>query len=168
MQAEAPHHVCSAQGFGLDADDVCLACEARKLRPLSRAECIEVDKATGITPLRVCRDASCTLPHEHEAHDKQYDIRARLEKVASILGERGSSRDMPKGERSMARAVRIFNAASGRDLSAAEGWLFMIALKLSRRQAGKYKEDDYDDLVGYSVLFAEESAQEHEARKQTQ
>ena len=115
--------------------------------------------------LRTCGDPNCTLPHEHEAHDKVYDVRAHLSRVGELIGERGQTRDLAKGERSMARCVRIFNAATGRDLSAREGWLFMLSLKLARMGAGKYKRDDYDDHTGYSALMAEEAEREHE--KQT-
>jgi hypothetical protein len=136
----------------------------KRTRALTRAECMEVDKRTGITPLRLCRDPACVLPHEHEAHDKVYDIAAHLDRVRAILCERGTTRDKPGGERSMARCVRIYNAMTGRDLTAADGWRFMLALKLARMSTGKYKADDYDDLSGYSALLAEEARAESAAR----
>lgn len=83
-------------------------------------------------------------------------IDERLAKVAGIIAERGTSRDLPRGERSIAKACAIFNAITGHSLSVPDGWRFMIALKLARMSAGKYKEDDYDDLIGYSALLAEE------------
>lgn len=119
-------------------------------------------------PMRLCRDESCTLPHEHEAHDKVYDIGAHLDRVRGILVERGTTRDKPGGERSMARCVRIFNAMAGRDLTAADGWRFMIALKLARMSTGKYKPDDYDDHTGYSALLAEEARAEHLSQQRPQ
>jgi hypothetical protein len=83
------------------------------------------------------------------------------------LQERGSSRDLPQGERSMTRAVRIFNATTtGTQLSVADGWRFMLSLKLARMMAGKYKEDDYDDLIGYAALLAEEEAAAQEKEQQ--
>lgn len=82
----------------------------------------------------------------------------RIHKVADILQERGTSRDLPQGERSMPRAVAIFNAMTRGAMSVADGWRFMLALKLARMMAGKYKEDDYDDLIGYAALLAEEVA----------
>jgi len=116
-------------------------------------------------PLRQCTDEHCTLPHAHEAHDKAYSVSAHLDRVKGIIGERGATRDKPGGERSMARCVRIFNAKTNRDLSAAEGWIFMMSLKESRMATGKYKADDYDDLTGYSALLAEEARAENDARK---
>jgi hypothetical protein len=82
-------------------------------------------------------------PHEH------------LDAVKGIIEQRGKERDLPEGERSMERAVAIFNVMTGRDLWEAEGWKFMMALKLSRQQAGSFKLDDYHDLIGYAALLAE-------------
>jgi hypothetical protein len=116
--------------------------------------------------LRACRDRACKIPHEHEAHDKVYDVTEHLDAVRAVIGERGNTRDLAKGERSMARCVRAFNAVTGRDLSAREGWLFMACLKLARMQTGRYKQDDYLDHTGYSALMAEEARREHEKGKQ--
>lgn len=85
----------------------------------------------------------------------------RLARASNILKERGTSRDLQDGERSMVRCVRIFNAMTDHTISTADGWRFMIALKLSRMAAGKYKEDDYDDLIGYAALLAEETGIEN-------
>lgn len=60
----------------------------------------------------------------------------------------------------MAKTCSIFAAITGHQISVADGWRFMIALKLARMSTGKYKEDDYDDLIGYSALLAEEKAGE--------
>lgn len=89
----------------------------------------------------------------------------RLQRAAEILRERGESRDLNEGERSMQRCVRIFNAITGQAMSVSDGWRFMIALKLARMMAGKYKEDDYDDLTGYSALLAEEAHKEAENKE---
>ncbi len=78
-----------------------------------------------------------------------------LLKAREHLKDRAATRDRDDGERSMARTVRIFNAARGRDLTEEEGWLFMIALKIARSQAGGYNADDYDDLAAYSALLGE-------------
>lgn len=79
----------------------------------------------------------------------------KLQKAARILEDRGKERDLPDGERSMERAIGAFNALTGARLTEADGWLFMICLKASRSLAGTYKEDDYDDLIGYAALRAE-------------
>ncbi len=71
------------------------------------------------------------------------------------LEDRAASRDSEAGERSMARTVAIFNAASGHRLSEREGWLFMVALKIARSQGGGHNPDDYEDLAAYAALFGE-------------
>lgn len=116
--------------------------------------------------LRPCTDPDCGLPDEHEAHDKQYNVSDLLAKVNAVIGERGKTRDLAKGERSMARCVRMFNAATGGHMSARDGWLFMVCLKIARMGAGAYKEDDYIDGTGYFALMGEEARTEHLAQKE--
>lgn len=77
-----------------------------------------------------------------------------LRTAAEVLIDRGKSRDDGQ-ERSMARAVRTFNAMTGHELTEEEGWLFMRYLKDSRSRSGEYNRDDYVDGVGYAVLQAE-------------
>lgn len=78
-----------------------------------------------------------------------------IDNGAKTLGDRGQLRDQPQGERSMAAVVRVWNALTGKDMTEAEGWEFMIALKLVRARQGKFHEDDYIDMVGYSGLLGE-------------
>lgn len=78
-----------------------------------------------------------------------------IEAGAKTLGDRGQLRDQPQGERSMAALIRTFNALTGRDLTEAEGWEFMICLKLVRGRQGKFHLDDYVDAVGYAALLGE-------------
>ncbi len=68
---------------------------------------------------------------------------------------RAELRDLPNGERSMARTVRMFNAYSDVCLTEAEGWMFMQCLKMARHAAGAYHKDDLDDLSGFTDLLAE-------------
>lgn len=75
------------------------------------------------------------------------------------LTTRASTYDSPAGERSIAKAAAIFNAATGRDLSPRDGWLFMIALKLARSTQPGHNADDYEDLAAYAALYGEEAAQ---------
>ena len=76
-------------------------------------------------------------------------------KALEALQDRAACRDKPNGERSMARAVKIFNAMTDADLTETEGWKFMIALKLSRTEQGTFVMDDYIDLAGYAGLAGE-------------
>jgi hypothetical protein len=85
-----------------------------------------------------------------------------LGRAAALLHERGQSYDKPQGERSMARTVSAFNAITGRDLTEAEGWLFMQQLKQVRlfTRSG-YHADSAEDNIAYAALMAE--AKEREA-----
>lgn len=80
------------------------------------------------------------------------------------IGDRALERDQPDGERTSARAVRIFNAITARTgpaaLTALDGWLFLAALKLARSQQGRFKLDDYVDLAAYAALAGECAATE--------
>jgi hypothetical protein len=85
-----------------------------------------------------------------------------LGRAAALLHERGQSYDKPQGERSMARTVSAFNTITGRDLTEAEGWLFMQQLKQVRlfTRSG-YHADSAEDNIAYAALMAE--AKEREA-----
>lgn len=78
-----------------------------------------------------------------------------LDSAAETLCQRGEKRDSDAGERSMHRIVSVFNALTGHRLTEAEGWKFMLCLKLARAEAGKFDPDDYVDLIGYAALLAE-------------
>lgn len=82
-------------------------------------------------------------------------LRAGAEAIAAKAVER----DQPLGERTAARAARIFNAITGRHgvggLNEHEAWLFMVALKLARAQQGAFQLDDYVDGAAYIALAGE-------------
>lgn len=85
-----------------------------------------------------------------------------LLEAADTIGARAAERDRAEGERSMRRAVRLFNelrAGTGVNASGAlterEGWLFMACIKLARMQGGKYRRDDYVDGAAYIALAGE-------------
>ena len=82
-----------------------------------------------------------------------------LAAAAAAIESRAAQRDQPDGERVAARAVRIFNAITGRygtaELDPLEGWLFMIALKLARSRQGNFHLDDYIDMAAYAALAGE-------------
>lgn len=79
-----------------------------------------------------------------------------LLEAADTLQDRGKERDKPGGERSMYRAVQIFNAIHPESaLTEIQGWRFMQCLKLAREVQGGFKEDDYLDGIGYAALKAE-------------
>lgn len=110
-----------------------------------------------------------------EGHETEYDLVAEapdenrtartdvskktaadyLRIAEAIMQERGEQYDSPKGERSMGKTVAAFNTITGRDLTEAEGWLFMSVLKKVRQYQGSPHEDSCEDDVAYAALFAE-------------
>jgi hypothetical protein len=74
---------------------------------------------------------------------------------------RAKEYDQPEGERSMGKTVEAFNSITGRDLTEAEGWLFMEILKNVRMfQAPGYHADSAEDCIAYAALKAEAKANE--------
>lgn len=86
-----------------------------------------------------------------------------LDEAAGAIRQRAASRDLPQGERSMARTVAAFNAMTGRNLTETEGWLFMVQLKAARATAGAFNRDDYVDMAGYAALAGESAAKDARA-----
>lgn len=84
-----------------------------------------------------------------------------LGRAAALVHERGQNYDKPEGDRSMGRTVAAFNAITGRDLSEAEGWLFMQQLKQVRlfTRSG-YHADSAEDNIAYAALMAEAKERE--------
>ena len=78
-----------------------------------------------------------------------------LDDAQKAIGNRAAERDKPSGERSMLAAVAAFNAMTGHELTEREGWLFMVMLKASRAQAGRFRADDYIDGAAYFALAGE-------------
>lgn len=80
-----------------------------------------------------------------------------LTQAAAVLTERGKQYDQPGGERSMGKAITMFNAATGRNLRESEGWLLLELLKIVRdcNTPDKPHEDSLLDGVAYSALKAE-------------
>lgn len=80
---------------------------------------------------------------------------ALLQKSVATLQSRGEQRDKPTGERSMGEIVKLFNTYTGQTISEADGWAFMIFLKMVRGKQGKFNEDDYIDGASYFALLGE-------------
>lgn len=102
-----------------------------------------------------------SIKDENEALNEALHVPApkaaeMLGRAAALLHERGQNYDKPEGERSMGRTVAAFNAITGRDLSEAEGWLFMQQLKQVRlfTRSG-YHVDSAEDNIAYAALMAE-------------
>lgn len=81
---------------------------------------------------------------------------ALLTQAAKHMADRAATYDKPEGERSMAATVAAFNAHTGRNLTEAEGWLFMVNLKIVRdNQRPDAHRDSCEDLVAYGALYGE-------------
>lgn len=74
------------------------------------------------------------------------------------MTDRAKTYDKPQGERSMEATVKMFNTLKGTKLSAADGWEFMVLLKLVRANQGDFKSDNYEDLVAYAALAGEQAS----------
>lgn len=91
-----------------------------------------------------------------------------LKRAAQLLQERGQQYDATSDEapheareRSMARTVETFNALHGTRLTEAQGWSFMLCLKLVRLFcAPGFHADSADDAVAYAALLGEGKARE--------
>lgn len=79
-----------------------------------------------------------------------------LEKCVHIQNERAKEYNSPEGERSMDTMVEAFNALTGHKLSVADGWLFMMVLKLVRGRSSPGHVDSAVDLASYASLYGEE------------
>lgn len=84
-----------------------------------------------------------------------------LNEAVQIMSERGKSYDKSGGqaERSMPKIVAMFNALTGHELTAAQGWKFMACLKLARSEQGEHREDNYLDGAAYFALAGEEAGE---------
>ena len=76
-----------------------------------------------------------------------------IDQSKAILEARAVERDVDK-ERSMVRIVNTFNALTDLNLTVADGWSFMLILKLVRNNT-KYQEDSIIDLISYAALLGE-------------
>jgi hypothetical protein len=86
----------------------------------------------------------------------EYTAESFLKEAALILLQRGKAYDNPAGERSMAKTVTLFNIRTGKNLTEAEGWIFLGYLKDVRQDsAGGAHYDSAIDRVNYSLLEAE-------------
>lgn len=80
---------------------------------------------------------------------------AILHAASGHMAARAKQYDCPGGERSMAAAVEAFNALTGHRLTEAQGWMFMVCLKLSRSQTAPRHADNYEDGCAYIALQGE-------------
>ena len=92
----------------------------------------------------------------------EYTAESFLAEAARILAGRGKAYDSPTGERSMAKTVAMFNLRTGKELTEAEGWIFLGYLKDVRQDsAGGAHHGSAVDRINYSLLEAEARFREH-------
>lgn len=84
-----------------------------------------------------------------------------LQAAAKHMADRAKTYDKPEGERSMGKAVAMFNACTERGLTEAEGWLLLQCLKDVRLfQRPGYHADSAEDCIAYAALKAEAKSAE--------
>lgn len=77
---------------------------------------------------------------------------------------RGETRDAPDGK-PMAKAVAMFNALRGDDMTEAEGYQFLELLKMARASQGRFCIDDYVDGAAYAAMAGEAAAERNESKE---
>ena len=85
-----------------------------------------------------------------------------LETSAATLIRCGKKYDSTgnNSERVMDRIVDMFNAATGHELSEAQGNIFMVCLKVVRSETSTYHDDDhYIDGVNYFAMAGEAASE---------
>lgn len=83
---------------------------------------------------------------------------AILQCAISVMEERAKQYDKPEGERSVPAVVDAFNAITGHQLTHAQGWQFLLLLKVVRAQTarGQALADSVEDAAAYAALMGEE------------
>lgn len=82
-----------------------------------------------------------------------------LDKAAGHMRDRASTYDSAKGERSMGKAVAMFNACHGTQLTEEQGWHLMELVKHVRYfTAPDYHADSVEDGAAYAALRGEAGA----------
>lgn len=85
-----------------------------------------------------------------------------LKAAIGHMEDRAATYDKPEGERSMPATVAAFNALTGHELTAEQGWLFMTVLKLCRTQQGGFRADNYEDGAAYFALMGEQACEDRQ------
>lgn len=84
-----------------------------------------------------------------------------LTSAAGHVKAREDVYDRAAGEKSMARAVKAFNAIHGTHLTTAQGWHFMAMVKSSRFfSQDTFHRDSGEDATAYMALMSEARAME--------
>ena len=140
-----------------------------KIKPASRGDMVvesegfqelqdKIEKGYEMNPEQfdVTDNASEHFEELKDNLEHNIDAVGILKKSCEHLSDRASSYDK-NGGRSIPRIVKSFNAVTGHNLTAEQGWLFMSLVKIVRTQQGDYRADNYEDLAAYSALMGEQA-----------
>lgn len=127
--------------------------------PVSISEQAESPLCSGVDPFSDKSKEEVAPPGKETAEKAVVSAEDILDKAIEILAQRAKGRDVKK-ERSLPRAVAIFNAVTGIGLTEAQGAVFMVCLKLARAhgaiaETGPYNDDDVLDGINYLALMGE-------------
>ena len=81
-----------------------------------------------------------------------------LQAAGKHMQDRSATFDKPQGERSIPATVQAFNAVTGHQLTAEQGWIFVMLLKAVRSQQGDFLVDSYEAGAAYFALAGEQAA----------
>lgn len=90
-----------------------------------------------------------------------------LSAASSHIGQRAETYDSPEGERSAPRAAAIFNAWTGKNITADDIIRVLIAVKMARNHQSPGHQDTIEDLPAYFALLGEACIKAAEAAANT-
>lgn len=96
--------------------------------------------------------------NDGEHYERPVSAKDILNAAASHTQDRAATYDKPAGERSMGKAVAMFNILTDNEITEEQGWQFMSILKKVRSQQGAYRADNYEDDTAYCSLAGEAAA----------
>lgn len=142
-------YICHVCGVEHDTVPAALACGRSHNAAPGSITMVEEDPGEGDLPPEVTTppaEEPMPLPEAPEL----------LGRAARHMHDRAATYDTLGGERSMGKAVRAFNAITGRELTEAEGWLLLQVLKDVRLfTRPNYHADSAEDCIAYAALKAE-------------
>lgn len=142
-------YICEVCGVEHDTVPAALACGRSHNAAPGSITVVEEDPGEGGLPPEVTTppaEEPMPLPEAPEL----------LGRAARHMHDRAATYDTLGGERSMGKAVRAFNAITGRELTEAEGWLLLQVLKDVRLFTRvNYHGDSAEDCIAYAALKAE-------------
>lgn len=142
-------YICEVCGVEHDTVPAALACGRSHNAAPGSITVVEEDPGEGDLPPEVSTppaEEPMPLPEAPEL----------LGRAARHMHDRAATYDTLGGERSMGKAVRAFNAITGRELTEAEGWLLLQVLKDVRLfTRPNYHADSAEDCIAYAALKAE-------------